>query len=234
MKTFTIICTIAITVFSTISCKKDLFQYKLIAYYPFSGNANDNSKNLHHGVVNGATLTTDRKGNANSAYSFNGTSAYIDITNFGTIPDNEISVSLWAKTNAMTSNFALLLIPDNGPRFGISINYNHNNINSIFWDYGWLHQGGNSPGRLYTFEEPFDSQWHHYVVISSSAKKIMGIYKDGKLLCSKQQALKMPVSNQQIRIGSGNNANYFNGSLDEIRIYNRLLSQNEIVALSKQ
>jgi len=45
----------------------------LISYWPFNGNANDVSGNNHNGTVNGATLTTDRFGNTNKAYSFNGT-----------------------------------------------------------------------------------------------------------------------------------------------------------------
>ena len=44
----------------------------LVAYYPFNGNANDESGNGNNGTVNGATLTTDRFGNTNKAYSFNG------------------------------------------------------------------------------------------------------------------------------------------------------------------
>jgi len=44
----------------------------LVAFYPFNGNANDESGNLNNGTVNGATLTTDRFGNGNSAYNFNG------------------------------------------------------------------------------------------------------------------------------------------------------------------
>ena len=44
----------------------------LVAYYPFNGNANDESVNGNNGTVNGATLTTDRFGNANKPYSFDG------------------------------------------------------------------------------------------------------------------------------------------------------------------
>ncbi len=50
----------------------------LVAYYPFNGNANDESGNGNNGIVHGATLTADRSGNANSAYSFNGIDNYID------------------------------------------------------------------------------------------------------------------------------------------------------------
>jgi Concanavalin A-like lectin/glucanases superfamily/Secretion system C-terminal sorting domain len=49
----------------------------LVGWYPFSGNANDLSTSANNGTVSGATLTTDRFGKANSAYSFNGTSSFI-------------------------------------------------------------------------------------------------------------------------------------------------------------
>ena len=55
----------------------------LVGWWPFNGNANDESGNGNNGIVNGATLTTNRFGTQNSAYSFNG-------TNCITIPDNSI------------------------------------------------------------------------------------------------------------------------------------------------
>ena len=51
----------------------------LVVYYPFTGNANEQFVNSNNGIINGATLTTDRNGNANSAYNFNGTNSYIDL-----------------------------------------------------------------------------------------------------------------------------------------------------------
>ena len=56
----------------------------LVAYYPFNGNANDESGNGNHGTVNGATLTSDRNGNENSSFSFNGESDDVRI-NLNTI-----------------------------------------------------------------------------------------------------------------------------------------------------
>jgi hypothetical protein len=42
----------------------------LVGWWPFNGNANDESGNGSNGTVNGATPTTDRNGNENSAYNF--------------------------------------------------------------------------------------------------------------------------------------------------------------------
>jgi hypothetical protein len=49
------------------------------AEYVFNGNANDTSGNGHDGIVHGATLTSDRFGNTNSAYSFDGVDDFIEI-----------------------------------------------------------------------------------------------------------------------------------------------------------
>jgi len=53
----------------------------LVGWWPFNGNANDESGTGNHGTVNGATLTADRFGNPNKAYSFDGLASYILISN---------------------------------------------------------------------------------------------------------------------------------------------------------
>src|SRR5215475_7065552 len=69
----------------------------LLAYYPFNGNANDASGNNNHGTpMNGVQLTTDRFGNANSAYLFDGVDDYITIPNSASLnPTNAMSVALY-------------------------------------------------------------------------------------------------------------------------------------------
>ena len=68
----------------------------LIAYYPFNGNANDESGNNNHGTVNGATLTTDRFSNPNNAYSFDGIDDFILVSHSNSldITGNEITISM--------------------------------------------------------------------------------------------------------------------------------------------
>ena len=72
----------------------------LVAYYPFNGNANDESGNGNNGTVHGATLTTDRFGNANKAYYFNGVNSFIEVSDSSTldIPIN-LTFSVWINQN---------------------------------------------------------------------------------------------------------------------------------------
>jgi hypothetical protein len=78
-------------------------QAGLIAYYPFNGNANDESGNGHNGTLHGGvSLTTDRFGQTNAAYTFNGTDGYISIPSLNNITYKPITYAGWV---VITSNF---------------------------------------------------------------------------------------------------------------------------------
>ena len=75
----------------------------LVGYWPFNGNANDQSGNGNNGTVNGATLTADRNGNSNNAYYFNGTSNYINLNKTLT---SQFSISLWVSVSTFKTYIA--------------------------------------------------------------------------------------------------------------------------------
>ncbi len=77
----------------------------LIAYYPFNGNANDESGNGNDGTVYGATLTTDRFGNKNAAYVFDGIDDYIWLGNKAEFKPEKITIAAWFKTNSIKSGY---------------------------------------------------------------------------------------------------------------------------------
>ena len=70
-------------------------QNGLVGWWPFNGNANDESGNGNNGTVNGATLTTDRFGNVNQAYGFDGNSQNIEVSNSSSLNPNELTISVW-------------------------------------------------------------------------------------------------------------------------------------------
>ena len=75
----------------------------LVAWYPFNGNANDESGSGNNGTVYGATLTTDRFGNSGKAYFFNTIPCYIDLPEISTElgkPGNNATYSMWFKGNS--------------------------------------------------------------------------------------------------------------------------------------
>jgi len=76
----------------------------LVAYYPFNGNANDESGNGNNGTVYGATLAADRFGIVNSAYSFDGVDDYIQVPYDPSLqPTEQLTVSAFAKLSEYSS-----------------------------------------------------------------------------------------------------------------------------------
>ena len=70
----------------------------LLCYYPFDGNAQDESGNELHGNIYGATLTIDRFGILDSAFHFNGKNSYIEIPKSAHLnPVNGLTVSTWVR-----------------------------------------------------------------------------------------------------------------------------------------
>jgi hypothetical protein len=209
------------------SCKSGL-----VAYYPFDNNANDASGYQHHGTTEGATLSIDRHGKPNSSYYFDGTNDYIIMKHLGdVVPAAEITVSMWVKSLSSRCQIQMMLCPDND-RLGVSINYFHDGRNTIFWDFGFKGDAGNAPGRLYYRPEPVDTLWHQYVFVSSYTQKSMKIYKDKILLIEKDEPQKIfNTFNKDLKIGCGDNCCYFYGFIDDVRIYNKALSEKAIQKL---
>lgn len=87
----------------------------LVAYYPFNGNANDESGNGNDGTVNGATLTVDRFGNANGAYSFTSLPSSINTTATPILSGNSRTYSLWLMPqSALTINQEIVVLQAGG------------------------------------------------------------------------------------------------------------------------
>jgi hypothetical protein len=103
----------------------------LVGWWPFNGNANDESGNGNNGTVNGATLTTDRFGNANSAYDFDGVSNYIDCGPLNAIPSTvqDITQNAWVLAPTDQTTFCKLpimskrqVISEGWPSIGAGVN----------------------------------------------------------------------------------------------------------------
>jgi len=208
----------------------------LIGWWPFTGNANDISGNGNNGTVNGATLTIDRFGNPNNAYSFNGTTNFIQMLNGGITGNSPRTISFWAK-----SSYTGEMVPfdygdanGNGGTFQIQFN---NGCAGIGLDAsnGVITRGNSSL---------LDNSWHHYAVVldTSVGDQINQVlfYADGSLLSTiscgalNQSAVINTINTNPIRIGKvadNGNVRYFNGSLDDFILYDRALDYAEIQTL---
>jgi hypothetical protein len=79
-------------------------QTGLVGYWPFCGNTNDASGNGNNGTISGANLTSDRFGNTNSAYSFNGSNNYISLSQpffNGSNSVTKLTYSVWFKCSQL-------------------------------------------------------------------------------------------------------------------------------------
>ncbi len=197
----------------------------LVGWWPFNGNANDESGNGNDGTVNGATLTEDRFGNTDEAYFFNG-SQYIQIDQWNSITgNNPFTLSFWSKP--VEGYFGWLI------SFGISSDGQGFECGNWNWGGGdllgaqiWVY--GSYPPAFTTIDA---SSWN-YISISYE-NNLMKFYKDGIYL-SEQVVDYTDVNLSAGILSFGKQLTYdeyFIGSLDDIGIWNRALTQEEITAL---
>lgn len=199
----------------------------LKGWYSFSGNANDLSGNANNGTVFGATLTTDRFGNSNSAYSFNGTSDYISAPQ--TLSSYAISFWYYTSLNPNTTGI--------GQYFDF---YDYENsycqkINDIIYV---RKQNLSDPSlEVTTTYTPSLMNWHHVVVNYNSISSNLDVYIDNVNQYSSITAtggVFNSIANNSIIYFGANalfNTNYLNGKLDDIGIWDRLLNPTEIDGL---
>jgi hypothetical protein len=216
----------------------------LVAYYPFNGNANDESNNNNNGTVNGATLTTDRHGKENSAYEFGGmnNTNSISIASSSSLDfNNEATYSFFVKLNSEVGSspfvgagttpmigggqaiFAKPHDQSNGYAGLISSSENGTFI-SVGSFYG-VSGGLNNPAPQTNL-----NNWYHILfVFENGATKI---YINGQLKGKTTSGSINVANGQPLYFGKYSDYWYpLNGKLDDIRIYNRALSDSEVEAL---
>jgi hypothetical protein len=207
----------------------------LVGWWPFNGNANDESGNGNNGVVSGAILTEDRNGEPNKAYRFDGVNDYISSTDF--IPENpeQITVSIWFN--------ALLLGPSENYIIDKSIDLNPGEVNRN-WGIRINGTSGligleirvNNSYQYTTSSQSIATEtWNHLVFIfDGSTAKISCNNID---FISVQNAGILTPSNYPLSIGYFPHANmppygyFWNGNLDDVGIWNRALTEEEIEQL---
>jgi hypothetical protein len=217
----------------------------LVGYWPFNGNANDESGNGNNGTVNGATLTADRFGSFGNAYSFNGISNKIDIQHsasleiFGSQSASTISVWFYGYINQISeligkgyhSNIAnygnkYLAITNDGLSYQYTL-YDFSTLNSVRCPDGFFNS----------------SQWYHLVFVRDATLRV---YVNGTdLSIATNNAgwttnYNLVLNNTIMSFGCRNNRDnnnvpfqnfFFNGKIDDIGIWNRALTECEITDL---
>jgi len=220
-------------------CQVDLNR-GLTAFYPFNGSPNDVSGNNRHGVlVNGVSLTTDRFGNANRAYYFDGVNDYIRVVDDGAFSTPQFSLVVWFKSE---SNALQNLVGKRdfsapagtaGAQYQMFINY------SPFPGIGSNLVGNNSTcsnisasSYLNTGNGICINKWYCGVITFDGKNHKM--YINGELKRDEPTSFNAFLScNSELRFGNWWSGDLlpFKGVLDDIRWYNRALSADEVNAI---
>jgi len=211
----------------------------LTANYPFSGNANDATANANNGTVTGATLTADRFGNADSAYSFDGTNDHINFGNDSAHISDSVSLSVWFKVDTgwddtVTGIADIVSREDDGRPYRLRVEKNTSTGNEdklVF--YVQTH-----PGTWVSCITPAKidrNKWYHAVATAES-NGAMSLYLNGvkvATLANIGGAFTTETTGSNLYMGraSGSGANWFHGDIDDLAIFGRILTESEVMGL---
>ena len=187
----------------------------LVGWWPFNGNANDESGNGNNGTVNGATLTADRFGISNMAYSFDGINDYISTIRSGY---TTFSISLWCKLPSPA-------MPVNPLVDGFDSYYD------IYFTQSKLYYATFTSLNQYTnidcIVTPSIGQWQHLVFVYSNNS--ISVYSNSSLAGTYNvQPLSGTAGNHNFGASLTGTDQYLNGCLDDIGIWNRALTAIEV------
>ncbi len=196
----------------------------LVAYYAFDGDLNDASGNGYHGVANGDVAYG--AGVEGQAVQLNGTDAYVSVAGVGITGAAPRTIAGWAKADttgipAWTNVFGFTGGSVDGQHFDIQA---VGDTGTTTLGYYGLHRHGWEQDIL-----PIDLEWHHLAATFDGTT--VSWYGDGRPIGS------VEVDNVdtpgEVRMGKRqDNDNFFPGSVDEVRIYDRALSDGEIAWLA--
>ena len=198
----------------------------LVAFYPFNGNANDESGNSHDGILSGPVLTFDRCGVANKAYYFDGIDDYINlITNFD-YPQRTINLWFYAETIDLISRH--IYISDNP-----DLNNGFSQIKIMITN--GLKEIRSSSGINGPIAEAHaivkENEWHMVTLVADedSARH----YLDGKLIGSFKNGTNTSMAGYASALLGTSRVfdRFYKGRIDDLRIYDRTLGEDEIMRL---
>jgi hypothetical protein len=205
----------------------------LVGYWPFNGNANDESLNGNNGTVDGATLSADRNGNANSAYAFDGIDDKIVCINSGPSGNPTISINFWIKTSSNSYGHLIGYGNDGycGKDLRIFINGNCNN--SIAFDTYCSQKA-----KVTSFTNNWDNYHIQYDGSIGNNTTVATLYKNGILMgteCFNSNTAATNISSL-IPLTFGRyhgitQTGFYQGLLDDVGIWNRILTDCEVTQL---
>lgn len=201
----------------------------LVGWWPFNANANDESGNGNDGTTYNVELTTDRFGKTNSAYYFSGNNceSYIDAQIDTQTITQEVTVSFWVSRTdegCIAPRIMKFYSPNDGPG---TLVFNWDDTKS-YPSVGFVTSNYSSP--FYDYNSINYNMWSHIVFTNDG--NVAKLYQNGQLISTQTSVGTISLA-ENATFGRMTNPAYdaFNGKIDDIGIWNRVLSENEITAL---
>jgi hypothetical protein len=203
----------------------------LVGWWPFNGNANDESGNGNNGTVNGATLTTDRFGNSNKAYSFDGVNDNITLASVNI--SNEITLGYWLKIPQTGGGSAIV---QNNPNPPYNTTFQCSNASTNYQQYLLYSNTCNNSQNCWANSSSLIADQWTYLVYTIDLNSDVKLYMNGNLIGTYNGVNFTNCANlsNNLRFGGvwiNSDPQWFNGLLDDIGIWNRALTQQEITDL---
>ena len=203
----------------------------LMAYYPFNGNANDASGNGNNGTVLEAVLANDRFTQASRAYSFDGVNDQIEVAHSASLsPTNAVTVAAWIRPLANEDNKHCV-------SKGSHVNYfsRSYSLQGPWADGNWRAALSTPTGEVVVASSTAAAlgAWSHVLMTYDGA--VVKLYINGQLSGTQPATGLITQTSEGLFLGSHKfyaaSDYWFNGGIDDVRIYNRALSAAEITKL---
>jgi len=195
----------------------------LVAYYPFNGNAKDFSNNKFDLIGTNVSFSYDRTNSIlQTACVFNGKSSYLTGPSLPGIKSN-LSFAIWVKNTRTTAGgWSCLITTQNSTKQGFLLQDNEN----LKYDFSFANLNGTSYSDIWSNSILKVNEWE--LIICTYDGNVARIYKNGILETESTLGMKALSSDANLMIGSRYFNEFFKGTLDDIGIWNRVLSMEEI------
>jgi hypothetical protein len=230
-----------------VSCKKshqnpppavDSLKIGEVAYYQFNNSAADSSSNGNDGTVYNVTATTNRFGSANSAYHFDGSTAYITVPDAGSLrlAATDFTINAWVKLDSYNSFFLSSIVnkrltgANNGWTMGLG-GESETPIGTVYFG-----PGGGASDAVGNVGIALNT-WTMVTVVYNLSATQLSIYVNGTLdnvtnnIISPNSDITTLMYIGKDNPSVPNNGYFFQGSMDELRLYNRALPISQIQKL---
>ncbi|PJE65064.1 hypothetical protein COU91_03630 [Candidatus Saccharibacteria bacterium CG10_big_fil_rev_8_21_14_0_10_47_8] len=202
-------------------------QRGLVGWWKMDGNAKDSTPYGANGSLTGTGATTDREGLASGALSFNGTTDAVTVGDLSQLKiTGSQTISLWLKP----SDFSARRNPY-AKAYGGEGTITQETNGTVNYYYGTA-GSNNLPYQGFTMSSALSlNTWVHLVIVRDLSGMTLTWYKNGSQTDQAAASYSAAVASTfPLYIGKGYVSNYA-GSIDDVRVYNRALSANEVTAL---